>query len=70
MLYEQYFLYFFKFENKAITYVLSDRASTFDYHCMKIFSKSEIKILVRLDLDSNHRPPVPMYLKKRYSIFK
>ena len=37
MLYEQYFLYFFKFENKAITYVLSDRASTFDDHCSSFF---------------------------------
>ena len=33
MLYEQNFLYFFKIENKATSYVLSDRDNTFDAHC-------------------------------------
>ena len=40
MLYKQYFLYFLRIENKATSYVLSNRALTFDYHCrtMSIFS--------------------------------
>ena len=38
MLYEQYFLYFLRIENKATSYVLSNRPSTFDADCIHSIS--------------------------------
>ena len=48
-LYEQYFLYFLKVENKATTYVCSGRPVTYDAHCKKHENKARIQVKTNSD---------------------